>query len=66
MKAVVLLLLLLSGCATTRAWEREQLAKPVMDPDSDEDRETLRAHFLARREGALGGFGAGGGGCGCN
>ncbi len=54
------------GCATTKAWERETLAKPEMAPDGDEDREALRYHLLSTREGAVGGFGGGGGGCGCN
>ena len=65
---VLLLLVLasLTGCATTKAWERETLADPTMAPDPDEDREALRSHFLGTREGAVGGFGGGGGGCGCN
>lgn len=57
---------LLSGCATTRPWEREVLAKPVMSPDCNKRRDTLRGHYLSTREGAVGGFGGGGGGCGCN
>ena len=64
--ALVLVLVLPAGCATTRPWEREVLAKPVMAPDEDQDLEALRAHVFATREGAVGGFGAGGGGCGCN
>ncbi|MCA9609909.1 MAG: DUF4266 domain-containing protein [Myxococcales bacterium] len=55
-----------AGCATTQPWERETLAKPIMAPDPDADRDALRAHLLGLREGAQGGFGAGGGGCGCN
>jgi len=62
----VLLGVLASGCVTTRAWERETLAKPSMSPDPDADQEALRAHVLGLREGAQGGFGGGGGGCGCN
>jgi hypothetical protein len=60
------LVALLGGCATTKPWQRETLAEPVMSPDGDPDREALRAHMLGTREGALGGFGRGGGGCGCN
>jgi len=63
---VLLLLLAGAGCATTKAYQREQLADPVMSPDGDEDREALRMHMLGTREGAIGGFGHGGGGCGCN
>lgn len=66
--AVLLLLVSLSasGCATTQAWEREQLARPAMNPDGDGDRDDLRNHVLGTREGAAGSFGGGGGGCGCN
>jgi hypothetical protein len=60
------LLALASGCATTRPYQREKLADPVMSPDGDADREALRLHMLGTREGAVGGFGHGGGGCGCN
>jgi len=68
-KAVVLVVLGLlgaAGCARTRPWEREILARPAMKPDGDPDREALRRHFLGVREGAVGGLGGGGGGCGCN
>jgi len=63
---LVLALLALAGCATTKAWEREYLARPEMAPDDDPDRNALRQHYLGTREGAVGGFGGGGGGCGCN
>lgn len=56
----------LGGCATTQPWERESLAREVMDIDGDPDEETLRHHVLTTREGTVGGFGGGGGGCGCN
>lgn len=56
----------LGGCATTQAWEREVLAKPVMSPDGAAGRVALLHHYLSTREGAVGGFGGGGGGCGCN
>ena len=55
-----------SACSTTKAYQRETLARPVMAPDGDPDREALRFHVLSTREGAVGGFGGGGGGCGCN
>lgn len=54
------------GCATTKPWQREKLAQPSMKPDGDPEREALRSHMLGTREGAIGGFGHGGGGCGCN
>ncbi|KAB2905556.1 MAG: DUF4266 domain-containing protein [Kofleriaceae bacterium] len=57
---------LATGCARTRPWQRENLARPEMVPDGDSGREALRHHVLSTREGAVGGFGGGGGGCGCN
>ena len=63
---IALVALAAVSCATTKPWQREQLAKPVMAPDSDPDREALRGHLLGVREGAVGGLGGGGGGCGCN
>ena len=63
---LVLLAALAGGCATTRPWQREELAKPVMAVDADADELALRQHLLGTREGAAGGFGGGGGGCGCN
>lgn len=56
----------ISGCATTQPWEREQLARPAMNPDGDADREDSRRHMLSTREGSSGSMGGGGGGCGCN
>jgi uncharacterized protein DUF4266 len=68
MRVCVILLLIpaLNACATTKAWQREDLAKPVMDISSDDPHDTLHAHLLGVREGAVGGFGGGGGGCGCH
>jgi hypothetical protein len=63
--ASVAILASLGGCATTRAWQREDLARPEMAIDGD-DADGLRAHVLSTREGAVGGGGGGGGGCGCN
>ena len=55
-----------AGCATTRPWQREDLARPVMELDPDPAAFSLKQHLLGTREGAVGGFGGGGGGCGCN
>ena len=59
-------LALVAGCARTKPWQRETLAKPEMAPDGDADREGLKSHMFGTREGAVGGSGGGGGGCGCN
>ena len=64
--AILVVATALGACATTKPYQREQLADPVMAPDADADREALRSHMLGTREGAIGGFGHGGGGCGCN
>ena len=63
---LVMGLALASGCVTTHAWQRGDLARPEMAVDGDQDADGLRAHFLSTREGAVGGGGGGGGGCGCN
>jgi hypothetical protein len=55
-----------SGCATTKPWERENLAREEMSPDGDAARERLRHHVMSVREGAVGSLSGGGGGCGCN
>ena len=64
--ACLLVVALATSCATTKAHQREHLANPVMNPDGDGDLEALKAHMLGTREGTVGGFGSGGGGCGCN
>lgn len=56
----------LTGCATTKPWERADLARPEMRQDGDPESAALREHARATREGAVGGTGQGGGGCGCN
>jgi hypothetical protein len=63
---LVALLTIGIGCATTRPWQREDLAKPAMSVDAADPHDTLRAHVLGIREGSVGGLGGGGGGCGCN
>jgi hypothetical protein len=55
-----------AGCRIVRPYERELLSKPIMlfQPDPYED--VLDLHMLEAREGAAGGYGSAGGGCGCN
>jgi hypothetical protein len=66
-KAGILLALLLSGCAGKVApWERGILAKPQMALDPDGLDAALKRHTAASKEAASGGYGVGGGGCGCN
>ena len=55
-----------SGCATVKPWERETLAKRVMQLDPDPTEVRLRESVLSYREGSTGALGAKGGGCGCD
>ena len=55
----------LTGCASVGAHERGLLARPEMDPGSEALEESFHAHVEAAREGAAGGHGVVGGGCGC-
>lgn len=59
------LALLLGGCASVGATERELLALPEMDPSSEALEHTFHSHVEAAREGSFGGHGTQGGGCGC-
>ena len=60
---------LLGGCATwapPRAWEKGELAEPSMRFDADPLHDRALQHIYQSKEGAAGGNGVGGGGCGCN
>ncbi len=58
----------LGGCGhgpPVHAWQREHLSKRAMQ--FDDGLETrFRQHMFSSREGADGGYGHVGGGCGCN
>ncbi|MBI5327604.1 MAG: DUF4266 domain-containing protein [Deltaproteobacteria bacterium] len=62
----ILVIMFLSGCAAVKPWEREYLADPTMQFDSNKEEKAVREHFLGTREGSIGSFGVSGGGCGCN
>jgi hypothetical protein len=66
--AAVILLLSLTGCGkqAVRASEKEFLADQVMVFDDDPNAAAADEHINSNREGAAGGHGTGGGGCGCN
>jgi Domain of unknown function (DUF4266) len=58
-----------AGCASfspPQPWEKGELAKPSMQFDPDVLQAKLRENTYASKEGAAGGYGVGGGGCGCN
>jgi hypothetical protein len=56
----------ISGCQTVNAWERGNLAKPQMALEVDPLTSALSLHTFSSKEAASGGYGVGGGGCGCN
>ncbi len=56
----------LAGCANVRPWEREVLARPDMQLESNALDTALDDHIYFSKEGTSGGRGFGGGGCGCN
>lgn len=65
--AVVLALMIsASGCVVVRAHERGNLAKRSMTNDRDPGEARFNQHASGSREGADGGTGEPGGGCGCN
>ena len=62
--------LLVGGCSiskwTVKPHQRELLADKIMQLDADQQERAAEEHILANREGAIGGTGTSGGGCGCN
>lgn len=65
-KLLLILTCLISGCASVKPWQKGNLAKSYMgfDPDALEVRQ--KQHIYFSKEGSSGGYGIGGGGCGCN
>lgn len=55
-----------AGCVTVKPYEREVLARNDMQLDPNPNVSAAEAHTTDIREGSQGGFGVGGGGCGCN
>ena len=67
--AAILLAMALAGCATMsppQPWEKGTLARPEMQFDPDPLDTKITQHIYTSKEVATGGYGAGGGGCGCN
>ena len=60
---------MLGGCSNlgqVNPWEKGHLAKPEMTFEGDRLDINFTEHTLSSKEGASGGAGVGGGGCGCN
>ena len=59
-------LLLNTGCANVKPWQRGTLSDYTMRADRDPLGVAQAEHVWFSREAANGGRGVGGGGCGCN
>ena len=58
----------LGGCAFAppQPWEKGNLSKPEMTMGADPLDQRFVQHIYGSKENASGGYGVGGGGCGCN
>jgi len=63
--AVVIALIPLGGCAVVKSYEREKLADPILERQTQFAKQTLEQKFFSTREGSMGGASGIGGGCGC-
>lgn len=59
-------ILVMSGCAAVKPWERGTLSKKEMAWSPDPLAGQLGEHIYFAKEAAAGGYGSAGGGCGCN
>jgi hypothetical protein len=66
--ALACALSILAGCALppVQPWEKGMLAKPAMAFEGNRLESVYAEHTYSSKEGAAGGTGVGGGGCGCN
>ena len=66
--AAVTVTVTVAGCALqpVQPWEKGDLAKPAMGFSMDPLDDRFTQHIYNSKENASGGYGAGGGGCGCN
>lgn len=55
-----------SGCAPVQPWQKGNLAKKEMAFEGDPLEARYLQHIYFSKENASGGYGVGGGGCGCN
>lgn len=54
------------ACVRVRPWQREHLSRRGLDFSSERAESKFKSHLFESREGARGGYGEAGGGCGCN
>ena len=54
-----------TACVTVQSWQRAKLSKTCMQFSPDPALTSYMGHWQESREGAAGGLGLQGGGCGC-
>ena len=55
------------GCTAVKPWEKEVLAKPIMQFEGlHAEVNKFESHVYFSKEASRGGYGVAGGGCGCN
>lgn len=59
-------LIALGGCVRVKPWQREYLSRRGLDFSTEQSETQFKQHLYESREGARGGTGQTGGGCGCN
>ncbi len=64
--ALVLLLSCAAGCTKVQPWQKGNLARSHMAFDPNPPQTQFQQHVYQSKEGSSGGYGVGGGGCGCN
>lgn len=64
--ALFTIMFVTSGCETVQPWERDILAKPGMQIESDPLEAQLAGQVYDSKEASSGGNNPAGGGCGCN
>ncbi len=70
--SVAMVIALCTGCASTTSlgqvspWEKGNLAKSKMTFEGDPLDQRFVQHIYGSKENSSGGYGVGGGGCGCN
>jgi len=67
--AAILACAALTACASVddvKPWQKGDLARPEMTFEGDRLEKAFSEHIYSSKEGASGGAGVGGGGCGCN
>ena len=71
MRASIILMVLLgaallTGCAEVQPWQKQHLGRSHMAFEPDPLEARSRQHMFHSKEASSGGYGVGGGGCGCN